>query len=351
MAKPVSSQDHTSPWVTASPQALPALEKIIGPSCYRAREGVNTGGANGVYYLELQGPAGRGGLVKVTNLITGVKRSVPKVEACLEGDLIYPLLRGRDIVRWHGEPGAYILLPHREGERLQAIPEAEMAHYFPNTARYLQQFAPILKERRTRVVRSLMARGPYYSIYGIGDYTFAPYKVVWLRIGTKITAAVVSRKGGGTFTQELIIPNDSTVFVPFDREDEAHYFCALLNSTPAQFVVRTTSVLATGSFASPHILEKIAIPQFDPANSLHRELAVSPICPRQFPPPGTGCSRPGGGCRGPAAGENGGPGGGDPCQGGGIVAPDGEGTGPHKGRTKAVVSIGSLLPGKSMGKR
>jgi hypothetical protein len=274
VAKPVSSQDHTSPWVTASPQALPALEKIIGPSCYRAREGVNTGGANGVYYLELQGPAGRGGLVKVTNLITGVKRSVPKVEASLEGDLIYPLLRGRDIVRWHGEPGAYILLPHREGERLQAIPEAEMAHYFPNTARYLQQFAPILKERRTRVVRSLMARGPYYSIYGIGDYTFAPYKVVWLRIGTKITAAVVSRKGGGTFTQELIIPNDSTVFVPFDREDEAHYFCALLNSTPAQFLVRTTSVLATGSFASPHILEKIAIPQFDPANSLHRELAV-----------------------------------------------------------------------------
>jgi len=118
-----------------------------------------------------------------------------------------------------------------------------------------------------------MARGPYYSLFGIGPYTFAPYKVVWLRIGTRITAAVVSRKRGGACTRELIIPNDSTVFVPFDREDEAHYFCALLNSTPAQFVVRTTSVLSTGSFASPHILEKIAIPQFDPAAPLHRKLA------------------------------------------------------------------------------
>ena len=273
VARPVDPRDKTSPWVTASPQTLPALEKILGPSCYRAREGVNTGGANGVYYLELQGSTGVGGKVLVKNLTRGAKRPVPEVKAWLEGELIYPLLRGRDILRWHAEPGAYILLTHGEGEKLQAIPEAEMALHYPNTARYLQQFAPILKERRTRVVRGLMARGPYYSLFGIGPYTFAPYKVVWLRIGTRITAAVVSRKRGGACTRELIIPNDSTVFVPFDREDEAHYFCALLNSTPAQFVVRTTSVLSTGSFASPHILEKIAIPQFDPAAPLHRKLA------------------------------------------------------------------------------
>jgi hypothetical protein len=273
VARPVNPQDSTSPWVTASPQALSALDKIIGPSYYRAREGVNTGGANGVYYLQIQGSTGIDGRVLVANITAGAKRPVPKVEACLEGELIYPLLRGRDIVKWHGEPGAYILLTHREGEKLQAIPEVEMALNYPNTAQYLRQFAPILKERRTRVVQNLMAKGPYYSIFGIGNYTFAPYKVVWLRIGTKITAAVVSRKKGGAFTRELIIPNDSTVFVPFDREEEAHYFCALLSSTPAQYVTRTTSVLSTGSFASPHILEKVAIPQFEPANSLHRKLA------------------------------------------------------------------------------
>ena len=275
LGQPVDSNDITSPWLTACPEALKALQKLISPSFYRAREGVNTGGANGVFYLyPLEEAARDDKILAFRNLIAGVKRPVPEVTAHLEGDLIYPLLRGRDIEPWQADPQSYILLTHREGERLQAIPEAELGHKYPNVAKYLNKFAPILHQRRTRLVRNLMATGPFYSIFGIGDYTFAPYKVVWQRIGSKLTAAVVSRKKVPLPIQELVIPNDSTVFVPFEQEEEAHYFCTLLNSTPAQFVIRSTSVLATGSFASPHILKKIAIPQYNPHDSLHRSLAA-----------------------------------------------------------------------------
>ena len=96
--------------MTACPKALEALEKIIGPSPYRAREGVNTGGANGVFYLHLlKEDAEDSKRVVAKNLTTGIKRPVPQVKVCLEGELIYPLLRGRDIKPWLGEPQAYIL--------------------------------------------------------------------------------------------------------------------------------------------------------------------------------------------------------------------------------------------------
>ena len=274
LGQPVDPTKATSPWLTACPKALEALEKIIGPSPYRAREGVNTGGANGVFYLHLlKEDAEDSKRVVAKNLTTGIKRPVPQVKVCLEGELIYPLLRGRDIKPWLGEPQAYILLTHRAGEKLRAIPAGELKSKYPHVAQYLDGFASILGQRRTRVVRNLMAAGPFYSIFALGDYTFAPYKVVWQRIGRKLTAAVVSRKKTPFPVQKMVIPNDSTVFVPFEEAGEAHYFCALLNSTPAQFVIRSTSVLATGSFASPHILEKIAIPQYNPHKSLHRDLA------------------------------------------------------------------------------
>ncbi|PIU52792.1 MAG: hypothetical protein COS90_09585, partial [Deltaproteobacteria bacterium CG07_land_8_20_14_0_80_60_11] len=52
-ATPVQPDDLTSPWLTARPKALKALKKVIGQSDYRAYEGVNTGGANGVFWLEI----------------------------------------------------------------------------------------------------------------------------------------------------------------------------------------------------------------------------------------------------------------------------------------------------------
>lgn len=275
LGQPFDPNDVTSPWLTACPKALKALEKLIAPSYYRAREGVNTGGANGVFYLHLpEEVTGDDKTLTVRNLTAGIKRPVPEVTARLEGALIYPLLRGRDIRPWKAEPQSYILLTHREGEGLRAIPEQELKDKYPRVAQYLAEFAPILDQRRTRVVRNLMATGPFYSVFGIGDYTFAPYKVVWQRIGSKLTAAVVSRKKVSLPIQDLVIPNDSTVFVPFEQEEEAHYFCTLLNSTPAQFVIRSTSVLATGSFASPHILDKIAISQYNLRDPLHEDLSA-----------------------------------------------------------------------------
>ena len=73
------------------------MEDLIGPSDYIAHLGANTGGANGVYWLELLGPADGG--IRVRNIPQKGKTDVDLVEAVIEPDLLYPLLRWRDIAR------------------------------------------------------------------------------------------------------------------------------------------------------------------------------------------------------------------------------------------------------------
>ncbi|MCS7177250.1 MAG: SAM-dependent methyltransferase [Candidatus Kapabacteria bacterium] len=107
VAEPVDPHDPTSPWLTARPKALRAVRKILGKSDYEAHAGAYTGGANAVYWVELvlRRPDG---LVVVRNLTEGAKIKVNDVTEPIEPDLLYPLLRGRDVQRWRAEPSAWI---------------------------------------------------------------------------------------------------------------------------------------------------------------------------------------------------------------------------------------------------
>ena len=92
--------------------------------------------------------------------------------------MVYPLLRGRDVGRWRATPQAHIIVTHEKGMGLKAIPEEEMAVRWPGTYAYLKHFEPVLRTR-SGYKRYFRPRAPFYSVVNIGDYTFAPYKVVW----------------------------------------------------------------------------------------------------------------------------------------------------------------------------
>jgi hypothetical protein len=264
-AEPVDPNDSTSPWLTAHPHALKAVRKVLGQSDYKAREGVNTGGANGVYWVEIidRRPDG---LVLVRNLTQGAKVQVPEVVEAVESDLLYPLLRGRDVQRWKAEPSAWIIVPHTEETRMRPIPLSLMQECYPRTYGYLLRFKETLDRRRgfTGWERQFQ-REAFYAIQRIGPYTFAPWKVVWREQARTMTASVVSPKDG-----KPVMPDHKLMLVDCTSEDEACFVCACLNSSVGQMVAVSYAVEIQ---MTPHILEHIRIPRFDPGDFVHIRLA------------------------------------------------------------------------------
>ncbi len=262
--EPVSENDPTSPWLTGRPKAVKAVKKVLGKSDYDAHEGVNSGGANGVYWVEVIGER-PDGLVIISNITERAKRKVESVQTAIEPDLLYPLLRGRDVQRWKAEPSAWIVLPHTSMTSWQAIPEEEMKIKYPKTYLYFKRFEDVLSNRSG--YKLLREGHPFYILVDIHTETFAPYKVVWTRVAN-VQAAVIAQKDG-----KPAIPQETITLVPFDNEIEAHYLCAMINSSPFQYASLSYSQAGGKSMGSPHLLQNIRIPKFDSINRLHLYIA------------------------------------------------------------------------------
>jgi SAM-dependent methyltransferase len=263
-AEPVNPSDPTSPWLTARPKALKAVRKVLGKSDYKAHEGVNTGGANAVYWVEIAYKR-PDGLVVVRNITEGAKVKVQEVTEPIEPDLLYPLLRGRDVQRWKAEPSAWIIVPHTPETRMRPIQMASMQKHYPNTYAYLKRFEAVLNQRKgfTGWERQFQQEA-FYAIQRVGTYTFAPWKVVWREVAHTLDAAVAP-----PFDDKPTVPDHTLILIDCASNEEAHYLCAALNSSPVRLGVQAYIVL----HPDPHILEHIRIPRFDPKNPVHLRLA------------------------------------------------------------------------------
>ena len=268
-ATPVDNEQTTSPWLTASPAALAALQKVVGSSDYRAYAGVCTW-LNGVYWLRIV-ERRPDGLLRVENLHDVGKTKVNKAPPTLiEPDLVYPLLRGRDISRWQAIPSAYILMV-QDPVRRTGYEEAWLKVNYPYTYAYLKQFEDVLRQRSGYKKYFDPVKDPFYSMYDVAEYTFAPYKVMWRRMVGQIDGVVAEEFQDERLGPKVPVCHEVTTFVPCRDHAEAHYFCAVLNSCFTSLISLSYS---TGkSFGSPHVLEHVAIPKFEPANGVHQSLA------------------------------------------------------------------------------
>jgi len=262
-AEPVNRSDRTSAWISARPKALRALRKIIGASEYTAHAGSFTGGANGVYWVEVLGTR-PGGLTIISNITEGAKRQVPNTQAAVETDLLYQLLRGRDVARWATKPSAHILMAQDPKTR-RGISVQVMESKYPKAHSYLAKFEKLLRSRAA-FKRYFRPEDPYWSMFNVSNFTFAPWKVVWREQADGFTAAVV-----GPDKRRPIIPDHKLMTVEVSSEEEAHYLCAALNSSPSRLVVAAYTVQIS---MDTHILENLQIPRFVMSLAIHKKLAA-----------------------------------------------------------------------------
>lgn len=262
-ATPINKDNLYSPWITGRPRAIAAARKVIGESFYQARAGSCTW-ANGIYWVKPMANRPDGSIVIVNEANIG-KQRVESRQAPIEPDLLYPLLRGQDVQHWHAEPSLMIVLAQDPNKLSSGFPEDAMKEDFPKTYSYFMRFEEQLKKRSGYQKYFNPAKDPFYSIYNVGSYTLSSYKVVWREQASFLTSAVV-----GSLNDKPVIPDHKLMLTTCDSENEAHYLCACLSNSIAQFTVKSYAIETS---VSTHVLKYLAIPKFDSSGKLHVELA------------------------------------------------------------------------------
>ncbi|MBF0440853.1 MAG: hypothetical protein HQK54_03015, partial [Oligoflexales bacterium] len=181
----------------------------------------------------------------------------------VEKELVRPLLRGRDISRWHAAPSAYILCPYSKRFPKNPMPENYLEENYPQAMNFFRKFEENLASRKE--YRRWKGKNPFYELYRIGEYTFSDYRVVWQHTGfkDKFRAALLEAD------QLEVIPDQKVILIPVETSEEGSYIVSLLNSKVIEDCLKRFMLLD----ASPQILEFIKIIKFDPKNKLHQEIA------------------------------------------------------------------------------
>ncbi|QDG52725.1 SAM-dependent DNA methyltransferase [Persicimonas caeni] len=264
----VDASDPKSRWTIGDPDCLRASKKLEGDNPYRARTGVFTGGANAVYYLEpLDASTDRPGVSWFRNRTERARRKAPQTCTMLEEALVYEIIRGRDVGRWHLRGHEHLLCPHTKETRMRAIPPQTMADTYPLAKSYLEEMRSVLDKRRGFSGWEKAAREEaFYAILRIGDYTFEPYKVAWRYMADDFIVSVIPPTEEG----RPRLPNDKVMYIGCADEAEAYYLCGVLSSDPVRWKVLSSS---TSTQISASVIEPLGIPPYDASHPDHEKMA------------------------------------------------------------------------------
>jgi hypothetical protein len=119
------------------------------------------------------------------------------------------MLKATDVARNRvTESHRYVIVPQkRAGEatdRLQAVA--------PKTWAYLNRHAAELANRKSSIYRN----NPPFSIFGVGDYAFLPWKIATSALHKRLRFRMIVPIGG-----KPVMLDDTTYFVGFASADEA----------------------------------------------------------------------------------------------------------------------------------
>jgi len=141
-------------------------------------------------------------------------------------------------------PDRYVLVTQRK----PSDDTAEVEKLAPKTWAYLTAHADVLDQRRSIIYQ----KRPRFSVFGVGDYTFSPWKVAISGLYKNCRFDVVGEHHG-----KPIVLDDTCNFIPCASEKEARFMCELLNSDVCQRFLRSLVFLDAKRPVTIDILNRI----------------------------------------------------------------------------------------------
>lgn len=136
----------------------------------------------------------------------------------LEERYLFPLLKGSDVAQNRiNRNDRYILVTQKYiGEST-----ADLQHLAPKTWNYLINHSKYLDNRKSKIY----SKGDRFSIFGVGSYSFAPWKIAICGLYKKLDFRLI-----GKINDKPIVFDDTVYFLNFEEEKLAQQTFALLTS-------------------------------------------------------------------------------------------------------------------------
>ncbi len=202
--KPKSEISLVDGQLIASVELFERWKHLQGESPYKWRSGIKHDCAK-VMELTKEGEFYRNGLGELVEL---------------EDIYLYPMLKSSDVVNGL-EPKRWMLVTQKS-VRDDTL---SIEHSGPKTWTYLLNHAELLDKRGS----SIYKKRSRFSIFGVGDYSFAPWKVGISGLYKKLIFRVVEN-----FENKSTVLDDTCYFISCQTKEEAMHLASLLNSQAAK---------------------------------------------------------------------------------------------------------------------
>lgn len=272
-ANPVSDTMEGAPWAVMKPGRFAACKPLFGPSTWvNGRKGITTD-LNGVYFVDVIDSNAADRTVKVrTRPHEGKTELGSAREFWVEAESLYPLAKGAGDFRacyFLPESALYAFVPNKGINRadLDFAADAYSTHAHPKTFKFFKAYQAFLESRSTFKTR--MKNAPFFAIYNVGDYTFAPYKVIWAEMTGDFAAAVVGTGSVPGYGQRVYVADHKLYFADFTEPEPAYFLCGLLHSERVKEMVEAHNV----STNMGDIFKHVSLPRFEASDAAHLKLA------------------------------------------------------------------------------
>jgi hypothetical protein len=147
----------------------------------------------------------------------GILRNKLGEEVNIEPEYLFPLLKCSDLANGRIEPQRFVIVTQRKvGEDTTIIGTKG-----PRTWHYLNTYRKTFEARKSSIYNN---RTPF-AIFGIGDYSFAAWKVAVSGLHRDPLFSLIAPVAG-----KPVLFDDTCYFLPFDDEAEARIVAEILNS-------------------------------------------------------------------------------------------------------------------------
>ena len=175
----------------------------------------------------------------------------------LEEECLYPLLKSSDLANNRLIPRKKVLVTQfnitDDTDQIRKIA--------PKTWNYLEAHSAALDGRKS----SIYLKRPRFAVFGVGDYTFAPWKVCISSLYKNLAFRLVGPHKG-----KPVILDDTCYFLAFDEEEGARFFCRILSSDIATRFVHSVVFFDAKRPITIDVLKRIDLRKLASALGLER---------------------------------------------------------------------------------